>query len=69
MRNKNEVVDEILSLETKIKKVSKKIKKSIMITNSFQLEIIKLRDDLRGLYLELKEISEKEKSLQHLKDK
>jgi hypothetical protein len=69
MRNKKEVVGEILSVETKIKRVSKNIKKNIAITSSFQIEMVNLRDKLRELYLELKEISEKEKSLKLSEDK
>jgi hypothetical protein len=68
MRNKKEVVGEILSVETKIKRVSKNIKKNVAITSSFQLEIVNLRDKLRARYLELKEITEKEKSLKLSKD-
>ena len=63
-----EVAQDISVLKTKMKSLQIKIKKSILLTNSFQLKIIDMRKKLNGLYLELKEVSELENVQKEKKD-
>jgi uncharacterized coiled-coil DUF342 family protein len=54
-----EIVTAIHSLENKINKLARKATKCIQVANEHKVKIFNLREELRNLYLKLKEITEK----------
>jgi hypothetical protein len=56
-----ELVDLINSTEEQVKNLSKEVTKSIEETNETKIKIYNLREELRELYLKLKEETDKVK--------
>jgi len=61
VRTSKEISDEIRVLEHKLNKLIRRTSKVILLTNSYKVQIIDMKDKIQKLYDELKIISEKEK--------